>query len=208
MIKRWTLLFILFGLLISPSCSLIEDVVENGQNDWPLEDIVMITPFVNAADISSINEAYSTHNNCPWGFEHRALDFMISHDHIPFQAVCNGVITGIEKFLNTGNGFWQVNVQLKYNETFSVNYAFEPFSSSESDGTIQLNNIQFAEGDHVQQGDIIGYLRYVNPGAHVDFHLSENGQSICPENFFTPAAVQQIYTILHQTFPGASMCYE
>ena len=208
MIKRCTLLFILFGLLISPSCSLIEDVVGNGQNNWPVEDILMITPFVNSADISSINEAYSTHSNCPWGFEHRAIDFMISHDYIPFRAVCNGVITGIDKFLNTGNGFWQVNVHIKYNETFTVNYAFEPFSSSESDGNIQLNYIQVAEGDHVLQGDIIGYLGYVNPGAHVDFHLSQHGESICPENYFTPSAVQEIYAILHQSFPNANMCYE
>lgn len=201
-------LFILVGLLTFPSCSVIEDVVENDQNDWPVGDIVMITPFVNVADISSINEAYSTHGNCPWGFEHRALDFMISQDHIPFQAVCDGVIVGIDKFLNTGNGFWQVNIQLKYNETFTVNYAFEPFSASEADGNTQLNYIQVSEGDHVLQGDIIGYLGYVNPGAHVDFHLSQNGESICPENYFTPNAAQAIYTILHQTFPGASMCYE
>ncbi len=203
MIKKFTLLALLFMLLISPSCFLFDD-----QEKWPVEDIVMITPFVSAADISSINEAYSTHSNCPWGFEHRGIDFMISSDHIPFQAVGNGVITDVDKFFNSGNGFWQVNINIKYNDQFSVGYAFEPFSSSEVDANIQLNYIQVGEGDQVMQGDIIGYLHYVNPGAHTHFDLSKYGERICPESYFTSNAVQEIYAILHQTFPNANMCYE
>ena len=202
MIKKCRILFILIGLMTSLSCFLIDSY------DWPDEDIIMITPFVNAADISSINEAYSTHSNCPWGFEHRGIDFMISSSNIPFQAVCDGVITDIDKFFNTGNGFWQVNVRIKYNNTFNVGYAFEPFSSSEADGNIQLNNIQVSEGDHVLQGEIIGYLHYGTLGAHVHFDLHQNDESICPENYFTSSATQEIYNILHQTFPNANMCYE
>jgi len=207
MIKRWSLLFLFFVFMISLSCSLIDDVVGNTHN-WPVEDIVMITPFVTAPDISSINEAYSTHSNCPWGFEHRGIDFMISSDHIPFRAVCDGVITSVDKFLNTGNGFWQVNVVIKYNNTFEVNYAFEPFSGSESGGNIQFNYILVSEGDHVLQGDLIGYLHYEIPGAHVHFDLYQDDQSICPEGYFSSSAVMEILNILHQTFPNAIMCYE
>ena len=138
MIKKCFFLLILFLVMFFPSCSVIEDIVGNGY-DWPVGDIVMVTPFVYAAEISSINEAYSTHSSCPWGFAHRGIDFMISSDHVAFQAVSSGVVMSIDKFLNTGNGFWQVNVVVKYNSTFEVNYAFEPFTSTEAGGNIQLS---------------------------------------------------------------------
>ena len=200
--KNHILMVGVITLLVFPCCFLMES------EEWPEVDILMVTPFVNPADISSINEAYSTHSNCPWGFEHRGIDFMISQDHIPFRAVCDGRILNIEKFFNSGNGYWQVNVALKYNQVFTVHYAFEPFSGSESDGNLQLNSIMVSEGDHVLQGDIIGYLKYRNPGAHVDFSLRKDEESICPETYFTADAVQKIYALLHQTIPNASMCYE
>lgn len=198
--KLW--LIVGMALLVFPACFLTDS------QDWPEGDVRMVTPFVHMSDISSINEAYSAHSNCPWGFEHRGIDFMISRDHIPFQAVCNGKITEIEKYFNTGNGYWQVNVTLKYNDTFTAGYSFEPFSPLESDGDTQLACIPVSEGDMVLQGNIIGYLQYRNPGAHVDFNLKRNDQSICPENYFTAEAVQKIITLLHRVFPGALMCYQ
>lgn len=127
---------------------------------------------------------------------------------VPFQAVCEGVVRKVEKKFNDGNGFWQVNLVIKYNTDFKVQYVFEPFSSLESDGDFQMDNILVSKGDEVNQGQLIGYLLYRRPGAHVDFSLNRNGDEICPESFFTAAACQAIYAILHDTIPNAKMCYE
>jgi hypothetical protein len=71
-----------------------------------------------------------------------------------------------------------------------------------------MDNILVSKGDEVNQGQLIGYLLYRRPGAHVDFSLNRNGDEICPESFFTAAACQAIYAILHDTIPNAKMCYE
>jgi len=198
--RKIPLLLVMAAMLMSlPACILY---------DWPEGEIVMLAPFVNSSDITSINEAYSAHSNCPWGFEHRGIDFMISTDGVPFQAVCDGLVMQVEKKFNDGNGYWQVNIEIKYNKNFRVRYGFEPFSSAEADGNRQLDNIRIAKGDEVQAGETIGNLLYFRGGAHVDFSLERDGEVICPEPYFTSSAREAVLTILQATIPGARMCYE
>ncbi|MHA2217875.1 MAG: M23 family metallopeptidase [Candidatus Hodarchaeales archaeon] len=148
-------------------------------------DFTMITPYVSSSDIRSI-----------WLFNndsHRGIDFQPSGNLIPFRAVSSGVIESIELMQLESTSNWQVEVEIKYNSTYSAFYAFEPMTADQADGEIQLTNILFSVGQDVSQGDIIGYLYSAGEGAHVHFGLFKyipNGgdPTICPEPYFTPEA--------------------
>jgi hypothetical protein len=167
----------------------------------------MITPYKNASDIASINEAYSTSANCPWGFAHNGIDFFPAGDNKPFQAVFSGVVTMVNLWQNDKTSNWQVNVTLEFNSSFSAVYIFEIFSQNVADGQTQLSNILVSVGQSVSQGDVIGRLYVVGSGAHVHFGLMENENAISPEPYFTQDAKNSILEILHRTFPGANMSY-
>jgi hypothetical protein len=204
----WLILILIILLLI---IILLAYLFSSNNHNWPSEPIAMLTPYVNEADIDSINEAYSETTVCPWGFEHNGIDFFPPLGSLhEFQAVCDGVVQDVNLWVNPGNNFWQVNVSIKYNNTFTVEYGFEPMSSSQSDGQTQLTNILVATGDSVTSGQVIGRLHAAMNGAHVHFSLKENSQFICPEPYFTADAQASIMTLLQNTFPsepGVQMCY-
>ena len=204
----WIILILIILLLI---LILLYYLGTLNNNNWPSEPISMLTPYVTEADIVSINEAYSETATCPWGFVHQGIDFFPPLGSLhEFQAVSSGVVQDVNLWVNSVNNFWQVNVTIKYNNTFSVEYAFEPMSSLQADGQTQLANILVAAGDTVSSGQVIGRLHAAMNGAHVHFSLTENVQFICPEPYFTPSAQASIMTILQNTFPSEpnlQMCY-
>lgn len=169
--------------------------------------ISMTTPYVNSTDIASINEAFSSTACAPWGFAHNGIDFFPNGNLKPFQAVSSGVIEDVQLWQNDISLNWQVNVRIKYNDTYSVEYAFEPFSTIQSDGDTQLANILVSAGQNVSQGDIIGNLYTVGGGAHVHFGLIKDGIAICPEPYFTIDARDSILNLIHIVWPDANMCY-
>ena len=186
-----------------------ENIDVNGEenSDGDEIEISMVTPYVNQTDMASINEAFSTDNSAPWGFEHRGIDFFPNADLRPFRAVSSGVIDVIDLYQLESTSNWQVSVRLIYNATYSVHYAFEPMTPSQTDGEIQLNNILVSVNQSVSQRDTLGYLYAAGNGAHVDFSLFENWEPICPETYFTPAARDSILELIHVVWPGANMCY-
>ncbi len=204
----WLILILIFLILL---VILLARVLGDSNNTGPSEPISMTTPYVNEADMVSINEAYSETAACPWGFIHQGIDFFPALNTLhEFQAVADGVVENIDLFQNSGNGFWQVNVSIRYNNSFTVEYAFEPMSSVHADGQTQFDNIVVSEQASVVSGQLIGRLHAVSNGAHLHFSLTENGQFICPEPYFTPVAHASIMVLLINTFPSEpnlQMCY-
>jgi hypothetical protein len=168
-------------------------------------DIVMITPFFDASDVGSVNEAFSSTSSAPWGFAHSGIDFFPTETLKPFRSAAAGTVKEYRLWQNGQN--WQVSVGIQYNATYTVNYGFEPFSAVEADGQKQLANMRVTSGQKVAQGDTIGYLYVAAGAAHVDFGLIKENQRICPEPYFTPAARQAVLTTIQGTYPGAMMCY-
>ena len=169
----------------------------------------LTTPYASQDDMNTINEAYSENDTAPWGFEHRGIDFFPYATLAPFQAAAPGRVEQVDLFYNTGNGFYQVNVDVRCNARYWYGYAFEPMSGEESVGQSQVAQIVVSPGDRVAAGDLIGYL--VKPsgsdGVHVHFALYREWDSICPEPFFTSQAAASVLTILHRQWPGAQICY-
>ncbi len=170
-------------------------------------EISMITPYVNESDMVSINEAFSSNDSAPWGFAHNGIDFFPNGNSKPFQAVSSGVVEDVKLWQNDKSLNWQVNVSIKYNGTYSVEYAFEPFSTAQSDGDTQRANILVSAGQNILQGDIIGNLYTVGSGAHVHFGLYKNGVAICPEPYLTPTSKDSILNLIHKDHPDWNMCY-
>jgi hypothetical protein len=161
--------------------------------------IVMITPYVDSADMQSVEGVFSS--------EHSGLDFVPTGDLKSFRAVSDGTIQSIELLQNEISGKWEVRILIVFNATYSVLYAFEPFSLDSADGQTQLANIMVTEGQVVSQGDVIGKLLTVGEGAHVHFGLFDTGSDgICPEIFFTAEARESVIALIHSTHPDWSMC--
>ena len=170
------------------------------------EVISMVTPYVNETDYSC-HQGFSSTSSSPWRRAHDGIDFWATGDLKPFQAVCSGVVDWVDLWKNPLNQMWQVNVMIIFNSIYSVEYAFEPATTVQSDGALQRDNISVSENQTVSQGDIIGYLHNANADSHVHFALLESWVSICPEPYFTPEARDSILRLIHKDHPGWDMCY-
>lgn len=182
--------------------------------DEPLPyDISMNLPYRDEADINAIYEAYSEEGSelPPWcpvppdcPHPHDGIDFMPAKDFIPIQSVSHGSVDYVGKYGDNG----QVTVIVHYNETYAVNYAFEPGKAEASDE--QLANIVVKKGQKVVPGQLIGRLVKPSPdtgGAHLHFGLIIDHVQDCPEPYFTSAARNSVLKILRELYPGAAMCY-
>lgn len=173
------------------------------------EPITMITPYVQESDIDCINEAYSESSSCPWGFEHNGVDFFPVTNFVWFQAPAAAEVREVKLWQNPGNNYWQVNVDLKCNDRYSISMGFEPMSGDQADGQIQLTNIVVTVGQQLTQSQPVGRLYLKGGGTHVHFGLYSNDTAVCPESFFTSNARASIMTILHKTWPtDTAMCYQ
>jgi murein DD-endopeptidase MepM/ murein hydrolase activator NlpD len=168
---------------------------------------VMILPVANVDDFLYIGRIFSSTSNSPLGAIHRGLDFVPDSDMRAFQSVFDGKVTRIDLFENEDMGNWQVNVHIEYNDAYSTEYAFEPFSTNQSDGQLQLNYIQVHEGQHVDAGQIIGLLYTPFSNAHVHFSFFHYNEMICPENYWTEEAREAIMDLIHAYNPDWEMCY-
>lgn len=176
-------------------------------------DISMNLPYRDEADIDAIAEAYSEEGSeiPPWCPEppdcphpHDGIDFMPERNLIPIQSVSHGDVDYVGKYGDRG----QVTVIVRYNETYAVNYAFEPGNADASDE--QLASIAVKKGQKVVPGQLIGRLVKPSPdngGAHLHFGLIIDHIQDCPESYFTSLARISVLKILRERYPGAAMCY-
>jgi hypothetical protein len=207
----WSVALIFLGVVAGMTC-----LYSGADSSFSL-----LTPYVNENDMESINEAFSIDECAPWGFgDHLGIDLFPTGtignpgEYKSFQSACSGTVISISPYYNpvggpNGIGQYQVNLEIEYDSTYSVTYAFETWSDIPADGDAQLSNIlsHIAVNDIIPQGHIIGELCKAGDAAHIHFGLRENGMDICPEPYFTPSARISILNVLHKIYPHARMCY-
>lgn len=191
-----------YKLTLSPNgtFTLVGDVPCGGLPGAPIS---MITPYVNESDMA---DADPFENN-----SHNGLDFHPNRDLIPFRAVSSGQVEYITLWPNDKTSNWQVNITIRFNATYAVEYGFEPMTLSRADGETQLENILVSKGQTVNQGRIIGNLYAAGEGAHVHFSLNkyaatDGSPGICPEQYFTATARASILNLIRRTHPNSNMC--
>jgi hypothetical protein len=174
--------------------------------------IRMSTPYASEADVTAIGPYCASAAACPTGREHKGLDVFMVESLKPFQAVADGTVETIDLFANEVTGNWQVNVRIRYDSWYSVEYAFEPFSTERAAGERQLANIPVTLGQRVRRGDLIGRLVHAGDAPHVHFHLNtaiwwREQERPCPERYFTAAARASILTLVRRSPGIEQMCY-
>ncbi|MFX0066019.1 MAG: hypothetical protein ACFFC7_27955 [Candidatus Hermodarchaeota archaeon] len=181
---------------------MMKETVKEDDNPLPLSSL--LTPFVYEDNVTGIGP-YSSSENCPWGKGHLGLD-IFPVNNSPFQAVADCEFH-MDKFYNTINGMWQINMRLTYNSSVWFGYAFEMWSSNESDADRQLELIPHTEGTLLSKGDLLGNLLTVGESAHVDWAMRIHDVSVCPAPYFTPEAYQSVMSVIHKVNPTWEMCY-
>ena len=173
-----------------------------------LEPVVvglLVSPYSNLNDIKSV---------FPYDDSHRGLDIATNAELKPFRASAAGVISEVILVQLESTGNWQVEVVIDFSETFSMLYAFEPFTANQADGETQLANISVIPGQTVAQGEEIGLLYTAGApgmGAHVHVSLFESGPhggetAVCPEPYFTDATRTEILELVQLEESGAAIC--
>ena len=161
-------------------------------------------PVASISQVSAIREAYSESAACPWGFVHRGIDLFPAG-----SMVATAAESGKVAFVQVGkNGAdWRVNVMIEHAPDYSIEYAFEPFSSADSDRDAQLAAILVKPGQTVGRGAAIGRLIAVGSAAHIHFSARKAFVDYCPAPSFTPPVRNELLAKLRQTWPGAELCY-
>lgn len=192
--------------------SIISGVRIGSTTGFSASEFSLITPYVNSSDIVSVTP-FSSGSSSPWGWAHTGIDFMPLANTTPFRAAAPGVVRDVTLTSLTYLGMlipvWQVNVIIEHDDTYSLVYAFETFSSKQTDGQIQLDMITVSKGQFVAQGDIIGTSYVADPAVQVtvDFGVTRNGVRICPEGYFTSEAKNSILNLIHKNQPTWVFCF-
>lgn len=94
---------------------------------------------------------------------HRAIDYAAAYG-TPIRAVGDGTVT-----MASWNGSYGNMVKIRHNGTYSTNYA-------------HMSKFAVKKGNHVKQGDVIGYVGSTgfSTGPHVHFEMVKNGVKINP----------------------------
>ena len=192
----------------------------------------LVTPYYDESDFTEIRAGFSSeYSISPWEYPHGGLDIYPVGDQKRLQATCSGKVDVLELRLDGTSGNWQVEIAIvcddyvwdpdtgDYFIPLTTRYFFRTMSGDPSVGQAQLGNIMVALGDTVSQGANIGYLKAVNPDAHLHFELQQFGQSefqalgvtgipLCPQAQFSSAARTSVLNLLRAAWPGAEICYQ
>jgi murein DD-endopeptidase MepM/ murein hydrolase activator NlpD len=176
-----------------------------------IQPIMTVPPYADQSQMAGLWWPFCDSGSCPWSpptQTHDGIDFTPNQDLAVFQAVAPGVVTYVDPYFNTGNGFWQVNVTVEYahDNIHGLNYAFEPISASEADRDAQLANIDVVVGQVVAPGDVIGRLVQAHPNAHLHFGLFRNWNQVCPETVMSDEVRNELTDLIQRDNPGWNIC--
>jgi len=192
---------------IDEAADLFADGLESGDlRGWSstTQSILDLPPYADQSEIAGLFWPYCDSGSCPPPLQaHDGLDFTPNQNLAVMHAAAPGVVTNVDKYFNSGNGYWQVNVAIAYSHdhTHGLNYAFEPMSASEADADTQKDYIDVVVGQQVALGDTIGKLFKVGEHAHLHFGLFENWNQVCPEPFMSEAVRKELRDLI-QSEPG------
>jgi len=194
---------------------IFSDGFETGDTSaWSNGEIAFVTttPYYSATDISWLGRVFCQSGDCPWDPPdqlHDGIDFMPVADLVPFRSACDGTVSWVDLFFNTGNGLYQGNVLIECSAdpTGGLIYAFEPMSPDINVGNLQIANITVTDGDPVAAGDLIGNLVISEPGSHLHWGVVSDFTQVCPVPHLTPAVAADLLTLIRRDHPTWEICH-
>lgn len=119
---------------------------------------------------------------------HDGIDFKPEQSLLPVYSPISGLVTSLT-YDYPHNGTLVQSVRINYNEDYYVAINFEPYTDDILVASLQKNNITVQLMQHINKGDVIGYL--VVPGntgfphIHWGVGLSSSATTLCPSNFLS-----------------------
>ncbi|MBN1329322.1 MAG: hypothetical protein JXA54_07595 [Candidatus Heimdallarchaeota archaeon] len=132
--------------------------------------------FVNTTDLYDLVfhcEYHPVHPCEDTGLQFYGGDFFF-HNQSPVIACAPGYVDRIDWLAGddpSGISVYIINVGIRFNDTVSVTYCFEPFTNKTRDWELQGSWLNVSLGDWVEKGDLIGYFLKINPYAHVHWDV-------------------------------------
>ncbi len=162
--------------------------------------------YDNQSDIAHFNDGYSESDNCPWGFVHNGIDYFYYNDSVVIAAA-PGIVENIELGYLEGATVYKVGVQIRFNETVTIEYGFEGDSPDEAVRAQQAAMLDIEIGDWVVKGDQIG--RFLRPTEfdHIHFGVYLNDEAICPRLVMGETDYNEIMSLIHSFHPSWELCY-
>ena len=162
--------------------------------------------YDNQSDIAHFNDGYSESDNCPWGFVHNGIDYFYYNDSVVIAAA-PGIVENIELGYLEGATVYKVGVQIRFNETVTIEYGFEGDSPDEAVRAQQAAMLDIEIGDWVVKGDQIG--RFLRPTEfdHIHFGVYLNDEAICPRLVMGETDYNEIMSLIHSFHPTWELCY-
>ncbi len=150
---------------------------------------------------------FSAVGNAPWGIIHNGIDFLPAKNLTAFRSVSTGVVSDISMWKNDISLKWQVNVRIRFNSTYTLEYIFETFSANQADGQGQLSYLNISVGKTLLSGDPIGQLFTAGAGSHLHLMLWKDGTATFPDGYFSQEARSSVLNLIHLTYPNCALCY-
>ena len=162
--------------------------------------------YANPSDIEHWNNGYSESENCPWGAIHPGLDYMFANDS-PVIAAAPGLVEYIEVGYLENVPYYQISVQIRFNDSLWLSYSFEGNSLNDTVRDQQVSMLDVEVGDWVAKGDQIGrFLRPVELD-HVDFMVHLNEEAACPRLVMGTSDYNDLLALVHSFHPDWDLCY-
>jgi hypothetical protein len=122
--------------------------------------------------------------------DHDGIDFVPNQTLLPVYASTDGMVTALNRDY-PHNGTLVQSVRINYNEDYYIAINFEPYTDDVLIASQQKDNITVQLMQHVNKGDVIGYL--VVPGntgfPHIHWGIgqSSSATTLCPSDFLSVA---------------------
>jgi len=206
------LLFIISGIGIAGFLLQSESINQNlfdseGRYDSSILDDMGVI-YSNRSDIIEFNEGYSESDSCPWDAIHNGIDFLFFNNS-DIKAAAPGIVTKID-LVDWGPGGahrYIISVDIRFNESVTLNYGFEPWTNSTLDQAQQVAMFNIEVGSWVAKGDIIANFLKAGEWAHIHFGVYQDNNARDPTLYMSTTSYNELLGMIHDFRPTWNISY-
>lgn len=171
-----------------------------------LDDMGVI--YSNRSDIIEFNEGYSESDDCPWNAIHNGIDFLFFNNS-EIKAAAPGIVTNID-LVDWGPGGahrYIISVRIKFNESVTLEYGFEPWTNSTNDQAQQVAMFNIEVDSWVAKGEIIGKFLKAGEWAHIHFGVYQDNNACDPTLYMSTSSFNELLGMIHDFHPTWNISY-
>lgn len=170
-------------------------------------DIELAFPFKTTTDVDSIGMTYSLDTTgSPWDVTSPYIEVFPKKGNKNVYAMAQGTVENL--FINQDYRLqWYVSLDLRFNNTYTVQYQFHTGSFFQNDAQTQLQNFSLGRGDLLNQGDLIGSSFDFGAFNHIKIGLRRSNSWFCSENYMSTQCKTDFYQLIDLQQSVDKLCY-